>query len=553
MKSILDYLIKYSTKKINIFILPFIIALEAATLIFFTSQLVPIVNSISKGAFSETSYNILLYFLFIGTYIFLKFLRQLLIDLIAIDNEKNVWGNAVNNISKMRPEQIYMLGKGTVASILSNELLQNKRFIILFLYEFIYEPLVFVFSIMYIYSINALLSYIMIPMMLSTVFISYFSSKKLSVIYSGKNEDTEKLMTTQREIFANISTLKLYGCDDFFCDLNRKISTKLYLDEKKYANHKAKNYFMSLINEYMPTIITIILSILLMRNISLNIGQFISVLQLLAMVSLPFSKYAETIIEARNTLVTIHKLDNIFSGYDSDITKKNDMTDVLLEENYIVNISHLSYEYDKKKVLEDCSLQVKKGEHIGIIGLSGVGKTTLLSIILGFLPKYEGSVRLFGYEVNRIDPELLFSKISYVDQNRYFLSENILLNISAGQTNIPNEKMQHVIEMTNLTDDIETKLTDGLNTILVNGGTNLSGGQKEKISIARALYKQSDLFIFDEPSSALDEETEQCIVKSLDAFKDTTMIIVSHRLSTLEKCDRILCLKNGALYEKATI
>ena len=165
------------------------------------------------------------------------------------------------------------------------------------------------------------------------------------------------------------------------------------------------------------------------------------------------------------------------------------------------------------------------------------------------MPDYEGTVKIFGEEIREANIEKLWSHISYVDQNRYMLNENIAFNISAGDTNVMTHRIDKVLDMTNFRNDIENKLPMGIETVLNEGGSNLSGGQKEKIAIARALYKKAELFILDEPSSALDEETDNCIVDALDVLDNVTIITVSHRLSTLSKCDRILELQNGKLIQ----
>ena len=216
---------------------------------------------------------------------------------------------------------------------------------------------------------------------------------------------------------------------------------------------------------------------------------------------------------------------------------------------YLLDISGLSFSYADRKVLDNCSLRIMRGEHVGIVGSSGVGKSTLLNVLLGVLPDYEGTVKIFGEEIREASIEKVWSHISYVDQNRYMLNENIAFNISAGDTNVMTHRIDKVLDMTNFRNDIENKLPMGIETVLNEGGSNLSGGQKEKIAIARALYKKAELFILDEPSSALDEETDNCIVDALDVLDNVTIITVSHRLSTLSKCDRILELQNGKLIQ----
>ena len=549
MKNLALYLLKYNKSKIKLLMLPFCIVVEAGLLVLLAAQMSPIVNLLSAGKNQEALINIVCYVGLVLLYILFRWLGQLIIASMASESERMVYDEMVDMISRMKPYEVYQVGKGTIIALLNNELRQNKLFILSYLYELIYQPIIFILTVFYIVRVNFMLAFVMAPMMLITVFISYINSNKLSMLYSEKNADTEQQLTIQRDIFANIATLKLYDIDNYLCGLNKNACHKLYVDEKEYAKRKAINYFPSLINEYLPTIVLVFTIMILMKNNSLNYGQFASVLQLLATMSLPFSKYADTIIETRNTCVTVNKIDTFFKT--NDVQKTDMQCD---EENeydgkYLLDISGLSFSYDDRKVLDNCSLRIMRGEHVGIVGSSGVGKSTLLNVLLGVLPDYEGTVKIFGEEIREANIEKLWSHISYVDQNRYMLNENIAFNISAGDTNVMTHRIDKVLDMTNFRNDIENKLPMGIETVLNEGGSNLSGGQKEKIAIARALYKKAELFILDEPSSALDEETDNCIVDALDVLDNVTIITISHRLSTLSKCDRILELQNGKLIQ----
>ena len=506
-------------------------------------------NLLSAGKNQEALINIVWYVSLVLLYILFRLLGQLIIASMASESERMVYDEMVDMISRMKPYEVYQVGKGTIIALLNNELRQNKLFILSYLYELIYQPIIFILTVFYIVRVNFMLAFVMAPMMLITVFISYINSKKLSMLYSEKNVDTEQQLTIQRDIFANIATLKLYDIDNYLCGLNKNACHKLYVDEKEYAKRKAINYFPSLINEYLPTIVLVFTIMILMKNNSLNYGQFASVLQLLATMSLPFSKYADTIIETRNTCITVNKIDAFFKTNDVQKTDMECDEENEYDGKYLLDISGLSFSYADRKVLDNCSLRIMRGEHVGIVGSSGVGKSTLLNVLLGVLPDYEGTVKIFGEEIREANIEKLWSHISYVDQNRYMLNENIAFNISAGDTNVMTHRIDKVLDMTNFRNDIENKLPMGIETVLNEGGSNLSGGQKEKIAIARALYKKAELFILDEPSSALDEETDNCIVDALDVLDNVTIITVSHRLSTLSKCDRILELQNGKLIQ----
>ena len=220
-----------------------------------------------------------------------------------------------------------------------------------------------------------------------------------------------------------------------------------------------------------------------------------------------------------------------------------------IQENgkYAYEIKNLSFGYLDEFVLKDISLAIEKNQHIGIVGKTGAGKSTLLNILLGAITEYKGEVSFFGSNMKTLAQEDIWKHIAYVDQNRYLMNGTVAYNIF--QDNVVDaDNVEDILIRTNLNKDI-TKLEQGLDTVVANGGVNLSGGQKEKIAIGRALYKDADILIFDEPASALDEESEQRLIDTIDMCKFKTIIIVTHRKDMLEKCDKIFKVDEGKICE----
>jgi ATP-binding cassette, subfamily B, bacterial PglK len=223
------------------------------------------------------------------------------------------------------------------------------------------------------------------------------------------------------------------------------------------------------------------------------------------------------------------------------------------EENILFNNICYSYINESENVvLKDISFEIKKGETIGIVGTSGSGKTTLLNVILRLLKETSGSILIDGNIVDDATNSSFQKTIGYVQQNVYIKNSSLKNNIAFGEddSEIDLSKLNKAIQDSMLSSFVYSQL-DGVDVELGENGTKLSGGQKQRIGIARALYKNSEIIVFDEATSALDTETERSIVEAINGLGklNKTIIIVAHRITTLEKCDRILRLENGRIAE----
>ena len=213
----------------------------------------------------------------------------------------------------------------------------------------------------------------------------------------------------------------------------------------------------------------------------------------------------------------------------------------------LADISHISFSYDTKPILHDISLTIQSGERIGIVGESGCGKSTFLKILAGLLPPSSGSVNILRKSV----PSDIRKNVSVVMQSAMLLPMTIFENITLGHV-YSEDSVRKVLEQVSLLEWADS-LPDGIHTYLGDRADELSGGQAQRLAIARAMCKEAPLLLLDEPTASLDASTAASVMASLDACttgssRDLTIVHVTHQVEYLKGYDRILRMEGGKLY-----
>jgi ABC-type multidrug transport system fused ATPase/permease subunit len=217
-------------------------------------------------------------------------------------------------------------------------------------------------------------------------------------------------------------------------------------------------------------------------------------------------------------------------------------------------IKNLNYSYDTIKVLKDVSLKIKRNETVALVGESGSGKTTLLNVLSGLLQVGRGSFLIDGTEIQDYDIKSYQQRIGYITQEPVIFNDTVFNNITFWDEPTAKNiaRFERALKMASIYDFV-MELPDKENATLGNNGIMVSGGQKQRLSIARELYKEVDFLFMDEATSALDSETEKSIQENIDQLKGKyTIIIIAHRLSTVKDADRIIYLKNGHVENEGT-
>lgn len=248
--------------------------------------------------------------------------------------------------------------------------------------------------------------------------------------------------------------------------------------------------------------------------------------------------------ENRKTYLTSNRYDGTGAEYDD--------ASVFNNETELIDIS-FSYSNSKKYAIRNLSCKIRKGESIGIVGHSGAGKSTLVDILIGLLIPDRGQMRIDGVGVT---PEKLLRwkrLFGYVHQFPYIYDCTLAENVALGENldTIDEKKILQVCKKASI--DFIDELKDGIYSRIGERGSMLSGGQKQRITIARALYPNPEILIFDEATSSLDSKSERAIRQTIDRFKgNQTIVVIAHRLSSVENCDRLIWLENGRLIETGT-
>jgi len=232
-------------------------------------------------------------------------------------------------------------------------------------------------------------------------------------------------------------------------------------------------------------------------------------------------------------------------------SNSDDNYDIPYEKEIRLENLDFSYKTNSSKILNQISLNISKGQTIGIIGKSGSGKSTIVDLINGLLKPTKGKISVDGINIKNKEKSWQ-KKIGYVGQDIFLFDDTIKNNICFGlnKSEIDEKRINYVIEAAQLSDFVKN-LDNQINTIVGERGIQLSGGQKQRIGIARALYNDPDILIFDEATASLDNNTEKEVMNSIYSLKkDKTILIVAHRISTLSNCDLIYEIIDGQINQK---
>ena len=240
----------------------------------------------------------------------------------------------------------------------------------------------------------------------------------------------------------------------------------------------------------------------------------------------------------------MQKYNNIKSNNKKALIQKTDKKLFFKDE---IKISNLSFSYGNKEILKDVNFSIKKNKLIGIYGTNGSGKSTLLDLIFGFAKPKSGSIFVDNTNIDNSLNEWQ-NKISYIPQNIYLVDTSILENIIFKEEIQSSEKinLDNALDRSNLKDVLKN-FPNGLRTLVGERGSKISGGQQQRIGLARALFRQPEILVMDESFNAIDQLTTNQIINTVKNMKNITRIIVSHNIEILEQCDETYKLSNGTI------
>lgn len=403
-------------------------------------------------------------------------------------------------------------------------------------------------------SIMLYLSYtltLMLFLILPAIYIVTVIFQKNILKFQRKVRDyNSKIIRSYTESLSYIKTIKALGIED-----KKKKEFKAY--NEKYRKYNLLSILISAI--FVPTVMFVasigvgfafnFSSISVMRNV-MTYGAFLSFLTYSFQIFEPFKMLAQIFTDLKSAQASAERVFQIL--YEEDEILEEEESDLDFEGN--IKFENVSFHYfdDDKLILKDFNFEIKNGESVAFIGSTGSGKSTIVNLICKFYNPTSGDIYLDGINYRNIDKTCLYNNLGYVLQQPQLFSISIKENIKFGNENATDEEILKVCNLLGI-DEFISKLPNGIDTVIGETGYNISGGQKQLISFARALIKNPKLLVLDEATSSIDTETEKIIQNKMkDILKGKTSIIVAHRLSTIKHCDKIVLIENGNILEQGT-
>ncbi len=302
------------------------------------------------------------------------------------------------------------------------------------------------------------------------------------------------------------------------------------------------------INEVKNILITVLAATAVING-DMTLGEMLAVQYIIGQLNSPVSQFMQFIYSLQDVRISLERINEIHEGRNEE-TQENQATGFAAEKS--IAMDNIDFKYDPhalKKTLEGISFDIPEGKVTAIVGASGSGKTTLIKLMLGYYPVMSGSISIAGRNINEYNLKWWRRHCGVVMQDGVIFSESIARNIAVDDNEIDPERLREAARIACI-DDYVMSLPLKYDTKIGRDGVGLSQGQKQRILIARAVYKNPDFIFLDEATNALDARNERAIVENLDVFyRGRTVVVVAHRLSTVRNADRIIVLDGGRVVE----
>lgn len=379
------------------------------------------------------------------------------------------------------------------------------------------------------------------------LFWEWSVQKKITEISKLEMEESSKYSGMRSDSLNNALTAKYFA--------NTEHENKyIYNGRAKLIEIIRKNFFLQRC-QWVPTEIlwhvsrlsVLILCFIFIRSGSLSISDAVFIMTSAQTLNAAFSNLNEAVrrysVQSARATKAYENMIKPRSIVDKPNAKK------LKVKRATIDFDSVDFGYGAKQVLHNFNLNIDRGEKVGIVGLSGAGKTTLCNLLLRMYDVDGGAILVDGHDIRDVGHDSLLRNISFVPQESTLFNRTILENIRYARPTATKQQVIAAAKKAHIHEFIES-LPNGYNTLVGNNGVKLSGGQRQRISIARALLKDAPILILDEATSALDSENEALIQKSLvNVMRGKTSVVIAHRLSTLRHMDRIIVIRRGKIVE----
>lgn len=439
---------------------------------------------------------------------------------------------------------------GETLGILQKVRLDSEKFITSFISVLFVSLIGMIFVIVYSLTVSYKVTLIYVASIPIIAFLSWFLSRKIKTIQRSIVTETTALAGSTTESLRNIELVKSLGLANQEIDrLNKTTYKILGLELRKVKYVRSMSFVQGTTVNLVRSIMVVVLLILIFEN-TISPGQYFSFLFYSFFLFGPLQELGNVILAWREAEVSLGNFKKILNT-PKDKKPENPVQLQRVETLAFSNVSfrHLS---GKNNALNNINFATDKGETIAFVGPSGSGKTTLVKLLVGLYQPVEGEVLYNRTSGNDIDLDQLREKIGFVTQDTQLFSGTIRENLQFVKPGASDEDIMRVLQQA-ACQNLLARADKGLDTVIGEGGVKVSGGEKQRLSIARALLRRPDILVFDEATSSLDSLTEEEItgtIREVSKLTSHITILIAHRLSTIRHADRIYVLEKGHIIEQ---
>lgn len=460
--------------------------------------------------------------------------------------------NVIHHLKHYFAWKLDHLHSGELMSRLTNDLTEVQNFFENHFLSLFYQPLVFLSA----FTFMAFIDWKMLVFCIIMVPITIYLTRMISKPISKYNQQFQRKLAVANSIVQDslnsYEVVKSYQAEQFLFGKYKEVIKLSLQDKLSIVKQRTKVSLLIFIVQIIPFIICLVYGSYVVIIGELSIGSFLIFFYLLNYLVRPVIVLQETAADFR---IAVGSAQRVFDLLDQPI-------EIISEENNESSLNHhaspiefenVVFQYvDGNPVLNEISFTIPHHKITAIVGLSGSGKSTIFKLMNRFVDINEGSIYVYGRNVMDLSLPLLRDQIAVVAQQSDVFGLTVFENIALGNTSITLDEVIEAAQLANAHEFI-MELPYGYKTMIGEHGVELSGGEKQRISIARALLKKAPILLLDEPTSALDHESEQTIIKNLQELRNKmTIIVISHRPNTLSCADQILVLDNGNIIQKGS-
>lgn len=464
---------------------------------------------------------------------------------------RDIKGRLVRKLSVTKLEEIDRISMGQLLSRYNEDVEKVSKFMLTAFQTLFFSPLMSVCGFLYLFHYSWKLSVgVFLPIPLFAVILNFYS-KRAGGIYEDGCKIKSGYVGSVYDITHGMETIIANQMRDRMQRKLKGITEKIYDNEVTYYRNGCSSLAFIMSTTYVPNIIIFIYGGLLAIHGEIQVSLLFAYGQLMSLVSTPVIDLFSSLNEMREREKSMKRLDDLLLLEE----ERNGTETEVMDTRSVVRFQNVSYTYGEEspKVCDHISFEVRAGECVGIAGESGAGKTTLLNLLCGFYAPAEGSLFLWGREISKWDMSALRQHISYVSQENQIMSGTVRENIAYGRPDADSKQIEAAAKFAGL-DEFIKKLPHSYDTELGENMDEWSGGQYQRLHLARAFLQEADLYLFDEPTASLDGYHEKIILDGIKRLRDLkkTVFLVSHRPNLLKDCSYILFLHKGKMTRLGT-